>query len=206
MATRLTTLVSTPTMFELRPLLKSWVSVCRTYGRCVDGDDVWHYHERAQTGFLAAAAWKARGVALEEWRTEKKSPNGDSRDGRGDLWIQLEDVCAHIEAKHVWCPLSNNVEREVERIKASLGRARHDACEISCGPGERRLGVLFAAPIVRRTAISNGKSQLDSWLAGLQRSRLNFAWAMDSQCWRSKGNDDVVPGVALLVGRARRAA
>ena len=81
-------------------LLRAWADVCADYQRIV-GDLPWYYHERAQIGFLAAAAWRLGGVALEEWRTDKISHDGPSRNGRGDLWVQLKSGAWHIEAKHV---------------------------------------------------------------------------------------------------------
>jgi hypothetical protein len=197
-------LVNTPTMPALELLLRSWISVCRAYERRVCGDHPWYYHERAHTGFLAAAAWKAHGVALEEWRTEKRSTRGDRREGRSDLWIQLDKVCAHIEAKHMWCLLGSAVDRAAERVGTRLKRARHDASDIICGPGEQRLGVLFVAPVVRRVNIEEGPARLRGWLTELKRRQFNFAWTMNRECRRTGGRDRVVLGVALVIGRARR--
>lgn len=85
-------------------LLPAWIRIHAAYTDAFvpqDGELSLYYRERPQIGFLAAAAFAAGGVALEEWGTEKNEGYG-----RNDLWVRLcpqteaEDYT--IEAKHGW--------------------------------------------------------------------------------------------------------
>jgi hypothetical protein len=193
-------------MPELRRLLRGWAFTCAEYERCVAGDFVCDYHERAQIGFLAAAAWRSGGVALEEWRTEKTNPLNAARNGRGDLWVQMKGLCAHFEAKHARIVISVRVAEAARAARSRLRVAQCDVCDLRCGPGERRLGVLFVAPTISRKHQHQAESLLGAWLNGLREQKLNFAFAFKST-WPviPRGSDDITPGIALLVGRARRA-
>src|SRR6266540_1291148 len=53
------------------PLIESWVTVLEDYSKQVHGDRPWWYRERTQVGFLAVAAWRGGGIAIEEWGTTK---------------------------------------------------------------------------------------------------------------------------------------
>lgn len=190
-----------------RPILESWARVCRRYRDRADaqGDRVCYYNERAQTGFLAAATWLSGGVALEEWCTEKRSKDGHCRKGRGDLWLQRKNLRLHIEAKHAWIGLGSQAEANIQKVKAKLAKAQGDACDISCSRRERRVGVLFAVPIVRRAAAADAEHRLKQWIAGLQNlDCLALAAAFDPAELDRSGTDELVLGIALLIGRATR--
>jgi hypothetical protein len=132
-----------------RRILTHWIKVARRYRARTPGDVIWEYHERANTGFLAAAVWLAGGVALEEWRTEKKSDLGPKRQGRGDLWVRCGRLILHAEAKHQWVELGSRRKAGVALVKSKLAEASRDACDIQGHFGEKRVGVLFAAPWMR---------------------------------------------------------
>lgn len=192
---------------RVRPILEQWVDVCRTYQSKVQGDRPWYYHERAQIGFLAAASWLSDGVALEEWRTEKKAINGDCRNGRGDIWIQRRHLRLHVEAKHTWVSLTGRPASGIRRVTAKLRMAQRDACDISCGRDEICVGVLFAVPVVRRAVAADAANRFRQWLDGLQKlDCLAVAAIFDPPELDRRGTDNLLPGVALLIGRATRAA
>src|SRR5713226_1261165 len=57
---------------ELRQVLRKWIFVNKDYVHRWDGIDApWWYNERASVSALAAAAWLAKGIALEEYTTRK---------------------------------------------------------------------------------------------------------------------------------------
>jgi len=185
----------------VRPILEQWVRVCDRYEAETKDDRVCWYHERAHTGFLAAAAWLAGGVALEEWRTEKKNREGQPRKGRGDLWLSRKSLRLHIEAKHAWIGLRNDPDAALRKVEAKLAEAQRAAREMArISRDELRVGALFAAPVVRRADAAHAEGLLVEWAKNL--SRLNcLALAIRSYPTEihRKGSDNLVPGIALLI-------
>jgi hypothetical protein len=192
---------------KLRRLLQAWLSVCRRYHRMTEDDRVWNYHERALTGFLAGAVWRAGGVALEEWRTDKKNDDGDRRNGRGDLWLQMpDDLYLHLEAKHTRVLLGQNVTAAVEQTKAMFRKAQADARHVSCGVGERRAGALFVVPTVSPRTLGDVESRLQDWLTAIRGcGHQGLAWLPHTTLPQKGGKWPVPVGVLLLLGRPRRA-
>jgi hypothetical protein len=185
----------------IRPILEAWRTVCKTYLTQVPEDAPWNYHERAHTGFFAAAAWKAGGVALEEWRTDKKNGTGPCRNGRGDLWIQRSGLALHIEAKHTWINIRKERAR-IEKIIAKFRQARRDASDIPCDGSERKVGVLFAAPVIRHKKLGESEALLKTWTKEMKG--LDYlAMALICDVPKSRPESKYVSlGVALFVGDA----
>ena len=86
-------------------LLREWCSVMDEYSnRAVSmneftksqGGDLayWHKKEGSNVGFLAAAVWRVGGVVLQEFQVTR-----GQRKGHADLWIQLDELNCHMEAK-----------------------------------------------------------------------------------------------------------
>jgi hypothetical protein len=190
-----------------RPILVRWVQVCETYKERVKGDYCWHYNERAQTGFLAAATWLSGGVALEEWRTNKKGHTGEDRRGRGDLWVEYEKHQLHIEAKYARINRDGRKGSGMGKVNEMFDKARNDAAAIKYFPYERRIGVLFAAP-----TISGRKNDVDSeqkyseWLQDLREMgcpAMASIFDKDIACDKAERRP---LGIALLIGNARRSS
>ena len=55
----------------------------------------WHKREMTNIGFLAAAAWRLGGVTIQEFEVTRPQ----DKKGWGDLWIKLDQLGCHIEAK-----------------------------------------------------------------------------------------------------------
>ncbi len=120
-------------------LLPAWIRIHSAYTDAFVPNDrelSLYYKERPQVGFLAAAAFAAGGVALEEWGTEKAEGYG-----RSDLWIRLcpqtTDEDYSIEAKHRsigftcdndlgWCKQirENHYEAELSTQRVKLEGAK----------------------------------------------------------------------------------
>ena len=186
-------------------LLRGWTDVCWDYKRRV-GDLPWQHKERAQVGFLAAAAWRLKGAALEEWMADKFSHDGARRNGRGDLWIQLGARAWHIEAKHVTVRLHSDSARGVAQVRATFRRACHDASAMHAYRGERRVGIVFAAPVIARKHVDQASDRLGRWLEDLRKiPSIGMAYCMDNRQLAARGNADIWPGAVLLVGKSRKA-
>jgi hypothetical protein len=185
--------------------LRKWIDVLEEYRRKVEGDLPWWYHERTQIGFLAAAAWRARGgAALEEWRTDKTSADGSKRNGRGDLWIQLGKRYWHIEAKRASVRLGSSPYSAVTRTRAALRDACDDAAAIKAYRGERRIGVAFVAPVIAHKRADDAERRVSLWLQELRARHCGaIAWLLDRHQFEARGGQDVHPGIVLISGRAR---
>ncbi|MGH8746639.1 MAG: hypothetical protein ACREUK_09110 [Burkholderiales bacterium] len=57
---------------ELAPMLREWIRANAAYVKqCEDSDAPWWFNERAALSVVAAAAWLAGGIALEEYTAPK---------------------------------------------------------------------------------------------------------------------------------------
>ena len=81
-------------------LLEEWILLLKRYCRFMGDDAPYFYSERANIGVLAAAAWRAGWVALEEFGIRKHT----KQKGRADLWFWPidQDKEEYIEAKQKW--------------------------------------------------------------------------------------------------------
>lgn len=102
-------------------LLQNWIKLMDEYRVTADDLPYWH-GENANTGFLAAAAWKSGGVAIEQFYTERN--NGKSR-GHSDLRIcfnKQKDFL--IEAKRDETSkieiIERNIRKQLDEAKKNL--------------------------------------------------------------------------------------
>ena len=68
---KLTNYVNSGSIRSIRPILKGWIQIVNRYINYHDDDNPWWYNERASASCLAASAWDKKGIALEEYYTEK---------------------------------------------------------------------------------------------------------------------------------------
>lgn len=137
---------------KLRSLWASWLKVQEKYGRELQWRDAtWLYNERASLSALAAAAWDAGGIALEEFSTDKVSlgrrsrrPTHGSVRGRCDLYVSLHGREFLIEAKLVWPSLRGTTIRS--RLQSAMTAALGDVKRNTTYYGLQRLGVVLIAP------------------------------------------------------------
>jgi hypothetical protein len=100
---------------EWHALLEEWPLVIDRFARVTEGDAPYWYTERTNCGVIAAAAWRAGMVALEEYQVKKTAASETAapkmshatRNGRCDLWIGSDTASLAIEAKHKWRDLSS---------------------------------------------------------------------------------------------------
>jgi hypothetical protein len=124
-------------------------------------DGSWRYNERASISVLAAAAWMAGGVALEEFSAKKKQ-NRIEHSGRADVYLNSSRREFACEAKSIW--LSVRSKNSIIKIKIALDSACKDAKCLNRNEG-RRFGVCFV-PMY----LSKGNAlQFDTLVESLQK-------------------------------------
>jgi len=130
---------------QVGPLLLSFVKVVEKYCQ-IEGSPPYWFNERACVSLLAAAAWQAGWVALEEYSTRKVMREGEDRrdrHGRCDLYIRSPGGLAiAIEAKHAM----SSVEKILPEVGSALADARYDAMTLFRGEASTRLAVAFVTP------------------------------------------------------------
>jgi hypothetical protein len=153
---------------NLEKILWSWVKLNEQFF-IQSRDGSWWYNERASISILAAAAWMAGGIALEEFSAKKKQKKVE-RSGRADVYFNLRGREFACEAKFIW--LSIKSRNPIDQINAELKNAYQDAGCLNRKEG-RRFGVCFATIYVSE----KDAGQLDALLSEFQKkiSSENFA-------------------------------
>lgn len=182
---------------RLAPVLRSWISVIRKYHSI--GDQPWRYRERTQVGFFAAATWLSGHVALEEWSTQK-GPKVALKKGRCDLWINISDF--HIEAKHKWCTVTRNLDKEMRDVERAMSAAVQSTGELNCYKS-KRLAFLFLSPWLPPDADGDLSEALDAWLGRVYDVKHDaIAWYFPTRRGvRSNAVHGAAVGSVLLIRR-----
>ncbi len=184
----------------LRPVLLAWFEVIEKYSESFGYEDCqWWYNERATMSSLAAAVWRAGGIALEEYGT-KKGKKGDSWSGRCDMYFSLKTQDFACEAKQVWCAIGRRAKAGLGKITDALTTACSDARCLGKNQG-RRLGICFAIPYLPPSDKDIVDHQLLNWSKGLIGvDYTSIAWAFPKKA-RSMALDDgyVYPGAVVLI-------
>ena len=182
----------------LKPVLQGWLEAQRDYAKMVPGDYAWHYRERTCIGFLAAGVWRAGGIALEEWGTEK-GPKAKRHKGRCDLWIFRRDrYDFHIEAKHRWSRATGKPNKQLGYIEAALAHATTDAAALTC-PRKNQLGILFLAPYYPHGKQAGMGDHIATWLEGVDSiPHSAIAWVFRDRQGLRASSDAVGPGLVLI--------
>ena len=104
-----------------RILLNKWFEIMDEYVKESKNDLPYWHSERANTGFLAAAAWKIDALAIEEYYTDRVYASGRYK-GQCDLWIKYNNFEFSAEAKQLWRKEYDKklVERKFEESKGQL--------------------------------------------------------------------------------------
>ncbi len=179
------------------------------------------YNERASVSMLAGAAWRAKWLALEEYRTDKveKISAGSKQSrlrnfaGRADLYLSspvtkggrgVDHIC---EAKMGWYSLSHSQKSFGQRISELKQAALDSSRKNYCSSSWRRTAIVFLVPY-----FSESKS-LDSIPTDWQHKLLkdvkqsgSFAWVWSSPPiaresrfdWEGEDRVHLYPGVFML--------
>jgi hypothetical protein len=114
-------------------------------------DCLYWYNERANVGSLAAAIWKQKGFALEEYNSVKGFKN-EKRDGRIDLFFSYKTpnkrIDCILEAKMLWLYCNRIKSDNIgKKISIDLIAACKDAEDSLRGQNYYQgIGVVFVAP------------------------------------------------------------
>lgn len=178
--------------------LNQWIAVLRDY-RLKTTEEPWGYLERTQIGFFSAACWLLGIPAREEWRTKKGEGDNESG-GRCDLWIYEPEF--YIEAKHLYCVLSDDGKSGVANAKVFVAKAKADASRLQCQP-DQRLAFTFIAPLIPKSNQDNIDQRVSAWLdAVTQLEHHALAWYLPGRKeTRSFTYLNHCPGIVLLIHR-----
>jgi hypothetical protein len=137
---------------ELKPLeknLNAWVAFLRYYEK--KAEEVPWYRERTHVGFFSVASWRGKIPAVEEWTIRKKNIN---RPGRCDLWIQNRKGDYYIEAKHIYCPITNP-ERTISKIRSTIEICKNHAGNLKDDESPKRqiLAFTFLGAMIPKNCI-----------------------------------------------------
>ncbi len=194
--------ISDRELAPLRPVLEEWLKVITRYGfyhrEAMKGepDYPYWYGERASFGSLAAAAWLAEGVALEEYAARKRGRYAYS--GRADLWIVIHGHRFVIEGKQLWMSIGARSRTDPRTaIRRELRAAVRDSRKLPKEWGQR-VGMVFVVP-----ELPEGEREQ---VAGRARQFLGDALGPRDQCawWfrpldPPEGEGRLYPGVLLVM-------
>jgi hypothetical protein len=196
-------------------MLREWIRANAAYvEQCEDSDAPWWFNERAALSVVAAAAWLAGGIALEEYtapkhRTGAKLGSSGERT-RCDLFVSFKKdvrvggnhnfIC---EAKIIWPKLDS--PKLAQRIHQGIDTVRRDTQRTLNDGYSRRLGILLISPWMTR----GGK---DDWreyalrfvevLKSLDGVAVAWFFAKQPLLWRGRG--EYYPGSALVISPLRK--
>jgi hypothetical protein len=186
-----------------KEVLTAWIATHEAFCKHVEGDAGYWYTERANTGLLAHAAWKAGYFALEEYQKSKRniSDKRKKSKGRADLWISGADFSESMEAKQKYFHLGHS--RNASTLDSHLDIARKDSLRARAAWDAYHSGILFAVPYMPV------KKAVDLLIEDAIKASVNAALALDTDFvgWtfpsttralkNMKGNH-YYPGVVIL--------
>ena len=175
-------------------LLKHWHLLIKHY--CVlmedDMDAPYYYTERANTGVLAGAAWKAGWIALQEFSARKRA----KKIGFPDLWIcsSNREMDEYIEVKQAW---------SLTRANDGLTLAVKDARKIRVNKESMRIGLLFISPSIHEkyeSEIDNKIKEAISLIKQIKCDAIAWSFPAISRMYRGSGRAKhyIYPGILLL--------
>jgi len=167
-------------------LLEEWLLLIDRYCRRMKNKDLpFFYTEKANTGILAAAAWRAGWIALQEFPEKKLNGRGFA-----DLWLfpENKDKGEYIEAKIHWT--SDNIEN-------NLTDAINDVEKIAKDKSYIRIGLLFICPSYAKNIDIEQKigEAID------KASKINsdvIAWSFPNQARKVWVDKKIYPGIMLI--------
>jgi hypothetical protein len=199
----------------LAPVLRKWIRVNEEYfDRCMGEDAAWWFNERASLSTLAAAAWLAGGIALEEYTTAKSKRGGSvNKNCRCDLFVSLRNRVKGkndhefvIEAKIVWPRLASR--SLADQIERGNEKARKDVRRTLPYGGSSRVGLLIVSPYMRRSEADRWERDQSQFVEFVRASAEEYAvawiFAKNGKGPLSERNDHYYPGTAIFLRPLRK--
>ena len=186
----------------LTPVLNKCIRLNRAYSEKIQWEDcAWWANERASVGILAAAAWLAGGVALEEYSTRKVKGKKQGA-GRCDLFFTTVKNKFACEAKQVFPRFEKGRTADFSKLKERFDSACEDTKKLSKNEGPR-LGICFVTPRFGRSRIKGMDKSLKDFLNRIQ-NELEFdaiAWCFPKEARKMEWepNNKTYPGIIILI-------
>lgn len=141
--------------------LENWIKLVKRYAGAHDEDATYWYNERATLSVFAAAVWQDnKCCAIEEYANKKSNKLRAEKNGRCDLYMQLDDTSYACEAKQSWQKVvpkgKGNLETTLDVIKLANDATR----EIRADEADVRLSLTFCIPYFQKKALQQ-HSNLD---------------------------------------------
>jgi hypothetical protein len=188
----------------LRPVFDNWFQILKRYLDELDHEDCqWWYNERATLSSLAAAIWKADGIALEEYCT-KKGKKSETWTGRCDLYFKLGRHNFACEAKQIWCAIGRRATIGIgfKKINDAVNMACREARNLDKDEG-RRLGICFAIPYLPPSDSDKQivEQQVAKWLKAMTAVNYSLiAWSFPEKTRLLSGYKEYIyPGTVVLI-------
>ena len=193
---------------NLEKLLKNWGRVFGKYIEQTDKGLPWAYGERAIVGLLAAAAWSAGGVALEEYPTKKRilkkgKKTGKFKSGRCDLFVSIDGTEMAIEAKYQRLRFRPNGFR-FGSLEKRVANSKADITRIRSGEAEKRYAACFVVPYFDQKKRPT-KANIEIFVTEFKKhAKEGDAWAL----YFPKGNlrrgtKGWFPGVGVVINQSQ---
>lgn len=217
-------LVYTPKLRTLRPVLEAWIDAVHRYCKLQGHEDApWWFNERASLSILAGAVWTLPAwAALEEYATTKRGvmpedkvdEGGPSpeRNGRCDLLILGKSTNFAIEAKQAWQSIGSRSEG-IANVHKAMRMAWYDAGDLHLDESEHRLAVTFVVPYVPKKDVGEGHPHelVNQWLEskpfeidGRSPAALAYVFPKGYQNFETEDQGGYFPGVVLVIEHRQR--
>jgi hypothetical protein len=199
--------VSSGHLPKLEDVLWEWVALQERFARLENWKDVpWWYNERASLSGFAGAVWRAGGLVLEEYITEKRDISS-AKDrkfqsvGRSDMYLVVSRSWFIVEAKQCWTRLQD--EEPAEEVHLALRAAEAEVGRAKTYGRERRLAAAFVAPrlpVSYRRQIDMG---IEAWIHAMSTvPDCARAWVFPEEARHMLWAKKFYPGAAVFIRRA----
>ncbi|MEN5034324.1 hypothetical protein [Pseudomonas sp. TWI929] len=176
-------------------VLDRWIDCIDRFNQFAGDAEAPYWHgAAANTGLLAAAAWQAELVALEQFVGKKQRDEGDY-EGRCDLSISSADEVLHLSISQRWPRLAKLDMAPALQQTAALARQ-------VAYPSQLKAGALFITPW--KAGQHASPEELQDLVDDLQKhTACVIAWYFP-YAYRKLHNESgqYFPGVALLIKQA----
>lgn len=183
---------------RLKKVLDQWLANVEAYAQQWEEYASYYESERATVGLLASAVWQAGGQALTEV-SQKKSCEGEGKNGWADLWLWMGDTEYYCEAKQRDIPLGD-VNRYGSLVKGLLVEVDEavDELVLDTGKDQKKVGLLFLNPTVSE-GHDDINGLIEEFITHILRLQNQFSFCAftfpgNRPVWEKK----YYPGVCLL--------
>ncbi|QXI44534.1 hypothetical protein HU734_007105 [Pseudomonas wayambapalatensis] len=188
-------IINNPHLEFLRPALERWIDCIDRFNQIHgDGDAPYWHGAQANAGILAAAAWQAELVALQQYQSKKQRDEGE-REGRCDLSIASAEHSIHLHTEQRWPKIARLDLAGALQEAATLAR-------LAAYPSQLKAGALFVSPW--KAGQNASPEELQDLVDDLNKhTACAIAWYFP-YAYRKLHNESgqYHPGVALLLKQA----